>query len=449
LRECIFFINLRQAFLLTPQSSRRISSRTVLFTSVPDAYLDEEKLRLVFSGSAKRIWITQDTEKLDELVEERTKVAMKLEKAEVKLLKLANAARLKSVKKGASTEKDAPTGDAESGSLAARWIPKKKRPSHRLGALGLFGQKADTIEWCRHELERLIPEVEAAQATYRAGGTKAVPSVFVEFHTQSEAQAAAQVLIHHQALHMTPKIIGIRPEEVIWKNLKMPWWQKVVRRYAVIAIITVLIIFWAVPVAFVSSISQITYLRQRFPWLSFIDKIPSVVIGFVTGLLPTVALAILMSLVPIFLRLLAVFAGEPSESRAELFTQNAYFAFQVVQVFLVTTVSTSSSAAAGELAKNPGSVFSTLSTALPRSSNFYISYFIVQGLTIAAAVLSQVVGFIIFNILYRFLSGTPRSLYQKWTTLSAISWGKLLPIYTNIAVISMLPSPPKIRLSIH
>lgn len=58
---------------------------------------------------------------------------------------------------------------------------------------------------------------------------------------------------------------------------------------------------------------------------------------------------------------------------------------------------------------------------------------------VAASVLSQVVGFAIFTIIYKFLAKTPRAMYKKWSTLSAISWGSLLPVYTNIAVISKQP----------
>lgn len=68
-------------------------------------------------------------------------------------------------------------------------------------------------------------------------------------------------------------------------------------------------------------------------------------------------------------------------------------------------------------------------------SNFYVSYFIVQGLTISAGVLSQVVGFVIFTLMYKFLATTPRKMYTKWAGLSAISWGSTLPVFTNIAVI--------------
>ncbi len=202
-RETIFYINLRQAFLLSPVYANRVSARTVLFTSVPKAYLDEARLRKVFGDSVRRIWITGDTTKVDELVEERDKTAYKLESAEVELIKLANKERLKALKKGGAQAEAEPADehDAESGALAARWIPQKKRPTHKLGKFGLYGKKVDSINWARTRLEELIPATAAAQAEYRNGETAKVGGVFIEFAHQSDAQAAFQTLSHHQALH--------------------------------------------------------------------------------------------------------------------------------------------------------------------------------------------------------------------------------------------------------
>ncbi|KAI1658494.1 DUF221-domain-containing protein [Daldinia decipiens] len=438
LRESIFYVNLRQAFLLSPFYANRISSRTVLFVSVPDRYLDEARLRKIYGDSVKHVWITGDTEKLDDLVKERDKVAMKLEKAEVKLLKLANAQRIKSDKKdGSNDEKAEAPLDAESGSLAARWVPEKKRPTHRLGLLGLVGKKVDTINWCRTELGRIIPTVEAAQGEYRSGKCKKIPSVFIEFHRQADAESAYQVLSHHQALQMSPKYIGITPGEIVWSALKVSWWQRIIRRFAVLGFITALIVFWAVPVAVVGAISNINYLANQVFFLKWLLSIPAVVLGLIQGLLPSVALSILMSLVPVIMRLCAKLSGEPSLSRVELFTQNAYFFFQLIQGFLVVTIASSATVVAAQISQNPGSITSVLAENLPKASNFYISYFIVQGLGVASSILSQVTGFVIFTIMYKYLTGTPRALYKKWANLSAISWGSVLPVYTNIAVISI------------
>lgn len=278
LRECIFYINLRQAYLLSPHYANRISARTVLFTSVPDDFLDEAKIREMFNNSVRHVWIAGKTDKLDDMVAQRDKVAMKLEGAEVKLLKMVNKARSKAAKKGDAATRTGGDADTETGSIAARWIPDKQRPSHRLGFLGLVGEKVDTIDWSRTELHRTVPETEKMQAEWNAGNFDKTNAVFVEFMNQADAQAAFQVLTHHKALHMTPKVVGVTPEEVIWKNLSIPWWQIVIRRYAVYAFIAVLIIFWAIPVAIVGLIAQVNTLR-KLPGLTWIDSIPNVCWG--------------------------------------------------------------------------------------------------------------------------------------------------------------------------
>lgn len=54
--------------------------------------------------------------------------------------------------------------------------------------------------------------------------------------------------------------------------------------------------------AFVGAVSQINYLTKQFTWLEWINSIPPAILGVVTGLLPTIMLAVLMALVPIICR---------------------------------------------------------------------------------------------------------------------------------------------------
>lgn len=201
-RESIFYINLRQAYLLSPLYSSRISSRTVLYSSVPDDYLDKAKLKAMLGSQVRRIWFATDTKELEEKVEERDKVAMKLEAAETKLIQTANGNRLKSEKKG-----DGPAPEIVEAGAAAQYVNSKDRPTHKLKPL--IGKKVDTIDWCRSELKRLIPEVDRMQADQRNENCKKLNSVFVEFETLSEAQAAFQSLTHHQVLQMSPRFTGM------------------------------------------------------------------------------------------------------------------------------------------------------------------------------------------------------------------------------------------------
>lgn len=146
----------------------------------------------------KNVWVATDVNELDEKVAEREDAAMKLEGAETKLITMANAARLKALKKQGNVEEAEAAAEASSGeiahdepgSVAARWVQAKDRPTHRLKFL--IGKKVDTINWAREEIERLTPEIEELQAKHREGDAKLVSSVFVEFYLQSDAQGAYQ-----------------------------------------------------------------------------------------------------------------------------------------------------------------------------------------------------------------------------------------------------------------
>lgn len=220
-REMIFYINLRQAYLLSPLYAERISSRTVLFQSVPLNMANEAKIRRMFGDQLKNVWIASDADKLEEMVEERTKAAMKLEAAETKLIKLCNQARLKQKKKGEENiealQNPDPELGRESGSVAARWISPKQRPTHRLKPL--IGKKVDSINWAREEISRLNPLIQREQDMYRAGQLPPKNGVFVEFHRQTDAQAAYQMVAHHQPLHMSPRVIGLQPSEGVFATL--------------------------------------------------------------------------------------------------------------------------------------------------------------------------------------------------------------------------------------
>lgn len=158
---------------MSPAYANRLSSRTVLFTTVTDDYLSRDKIHQVFGPEkVKNVWLATDVSELDEKVAAREDAAMKLEAAETQLITMANANRHKALKKNkgnveeadAAPEMDgdaAAADDDESGSLAARWVKPSDRPTHRLTML--IGKKVDTINWTREEIERLTPEIEEMQ----------------------------------------------------------------------------------------------------------------------------------------------------------------------------------------------------------------------------------------------------------------------------------------------
>ena len=129
--------------------------------------------------------------------------------------------------------------------------------------------------------------------------------------------------------------------------------------------------------------------------------------------------------------------GVPSTAAVELRTQNFYFGFQVVQVFLVTTLSSAASSAVSDIINDPMSAAQMLSEKLPRASNFYIAYFILQGLTFSSGALLQIAGLVLSKVLGTVLDNTPRKMYQRWSTLAGMKWGTVFPVITNLCVIGM------------
>ncbi|KAK9462509.1 uncharacterized protein V1516DRAFT_633522 [Lipomyces oligophaga] len=423
-REFIYFISVRQAVLTSPYYWSRISFRTVLFQTVPESYLNERTILSLFP-EAKNVWINRSVAELEKKVAERDKLAIQLENAEVSLLKTAMKNKKKADKKNPELAGTAgPISD---------YVPDKKRPHRKLKFL--IGKKVDTIDYNRAKIGELNTEIRELQDEALTG--KRLNSCFVEFATPEAAFDAYQLVSHHVPLHMAPRFHGIAPETIIWPNMRILWWERLIRVFGTNAFITVLVIFWAIPVAAVGAISNITYLTDKVHFLRFILNCPKVLYGLITSLLPTILLAVLMMLLPIILRLMAKLSGAPSTSVVEYKVQNSYFAFQVVQVFLVTTITSSAASVVTQIVNDPTSAMSLLATNLPKSSNFFISYIILQGFSVGGGLFLQIVALIISKILPRILDGTPRKMFTRYIKLSSLGWGTIYPVYTNLAVISL------------
>lgn len=186
------------------------------------------------------------------------------------------------------------------GSVASLWIPTKKRPHHR--PIGNFLRRVDTIRWTRNRLRELNLLIFKTRRVVRRGEAGTVSAAFIEFDTQESAQAAQQVLAHHRPLQMSTRLLGIRPDEVIWSSLRMKWWELIMRRTGVLALVLAAIVFWSIPAAFVGLVSNVDSLIELAPFLKWIRLLPKLIVGFIQGFLPALALSLLMAAVPFMLR---------------------------------------------------------------------------------------------------------------------------------------------------
>ncbi|EMG49572.1 RSN1 Uncharacterized protein RSN1 [Candida maltosa Xu316] len=422
-RELFFYNSLKNAVLSSPKYAKRLACRTVLFQGVPDSLLDEKQAFKIFNG-VKRVYVARTSRELEYKVQERAAMVTKLENAENELMKKAVKSKRKADKKGIILE---PVDEISS------YVSEKNRP--KMKEKGFFSRKVDTIRYCQEHLPILDKEVKALQKKFR----KAMPlnSIFVEFENQYYAQLAYQSTVHHNPMRMAPAFIGLGPKDIIHANLRMFWWERITRRFLAVAAVTALVVFWAVPVAAVGTISNITFLTNKLPWLRWILKMPHALLGLVTGLLPTVLLSLLMFLLPMIIRVLARISGEISTAGVELWTQSAYYAFLMVNGFLVTALASSATATVTEIVEKPTSAMSILANKLPLSSNFYISYLVLQGFSIAGGSLFQIVGLFLYYILGTLFDNTVRKKWNRFSGLGTVSWGTVFPIFTQLASITL------------
>ncbi|KAF8135989.1 hypothetical protein K438DRAFT_1882078 [Mycena galopus ATCC 62051] len=479
--EMDHFVTTRQQFLISPTHAKSVQANTVLVTGIPSRYLNPAALHAMFKdlpGGVKRIWVNRNLRTLPDIYDRRMAACGKLESAETKLLSIAAKAHLKAAANGAAK-------DAEGRASGPPVVAKEDRPTHKLGFLGLFGEKVDSIDWARNEIavcNKLLAEGRRAMLSEMSDpnqtpeedehgfavhegdhedaeevveerkegkkgkkdvkdqGYPAVSSAFITFNRQIAAHMAENILLHHEPYRMAERYTEVSPMDVIWSNLGLNPYEMKVRLLLSYAATAALIIFWAIPVAFVGLVSNLHSLATTAVWLHWIDKIPSVVTGIISGILPPVLLAVLMMLLPIILRKFAIFEGIPKHTGVELSLMTRFFIFQVVHGFLIVTISSGIVAALPLLLKNPGSVPSTLATKLPAASTFFLTYMILQGLSGAAGGFLQIVPLIVYYVKLFLLGSTPRSVYGIKYGARSVAWGTTFPGVTLLVVIALVYS---------
>ncbi|KAK9371161.1 hypothetical protein V1509DRAFT_613788 [Lipomyces kononenkoae] len=452
--EMAAYITMRQTYLTSPQHRLRASATTVLIRAVPQSLCDAEKIRAIFDvfpGGVRNVWINRNLQKLSDKIVQRDQAAAKLEHAETVLIQKATIAHKRQLRKAQKSKKTAiaevsgiETLDG-SGTTTPAWknyLKEKDRPKHRVSkfqyfpALPGFAKKVDTIEWCREQLNKLNVEIEEMQQDETQ--YPFMNSCFIQFNNQIAAHMACQSLSSESPQHMVPRIIEINPNDVIWSNMRIKWWEALLRSMLSVGATGGLIFGWAFPVAFVGIISQLSYLTSALPFLDFINDMNPTIKGIVSGILPPAALAGLMALLPYILRLFASQRGAATGVRVEEIVQSSYFSFLFVQVFLVVTIASSITTVIQELTQNPTSIPGLLATNLPKASNFFFSYLILQGLTVSAAALLRVGQLFMKMLVGPLADVTARQKFTRLTTLSYVRWGTFYPIYTNLAAIGIV-----------
>ncbi|KAH8551573.1 hypothetical protein BGW37DRAFT_494178 [Umbelopsis sp. PMI_123] len=434
-RETKKYIQLRHEYLLDPEHVNSPEARTILVSGIPHDYNNVEALTSLFNkypGGVKRIWLNRKINGLPKQIDKRFKMVKGLEGAELKATKKTMAQHQ------ANSANSAQIG-VEGGNGV---IPEQSRPTHRVNPLPIpiplpcIGQKVDSISYYEDQIELLnksIHGLQSDQDSYRQ-----VNSAFIEFNQQIAAHMASQSIAHHKIMNMDPRYIEIAPEDIEWGNMNIDPWIRLIRQFASYCVSAAIIIFWAIPVAFVSSIASLDSLTKILPFLAPVTTLPTVAVGIIQGVLPAAALAILMALLPVVFTKLSSLEGIPRKSSIELALLHKYFVFQFFNVVLVSTIANAIFQAI-EIFQNPSSIIGTLASKLPQAATFFITYILLQATISAALELLQIVP-LILSWVFAFLTSTPRSIWNQKGVCPTVNLGTLIPAHTVMFVLGILYS---------
>jgi calcium permeable stress-gated cation channel len=418
--ERLQLIGVRQAYLLDEKMSVRLSARTVLFLNAPPEACQSENLKEYFGEDAEISWPLRDTGDLDDLVAKRTGTAHALESAEMDLI----VAAVKNQKS------DRRSGIGEDGEL----VPKSKRPTKR--SPPLVGSKYDPITKSRNEIGELSDRIEKV----RNAPGRTFPehtAIFVAFNSQAAAHRAFQRLRFGPPMPMEDRFLAVTPKEVLWKNLAMPVPNRLSKASVALFFVIAFTIFFSIPVGLIGTLSNAKELADRYEWLEWLNDLPPSVLGLLVGLVPPFLTSWFVSYVSKLFRHIAKLSGEPTVPQAELKVQAWYFVFSVFQVFLVTTFSSGAAAVVAKIAKDPQETPKLLAEALPKASNFYLTYFILQGTASAASSVlnySDLFEYLFYEYIW---DKTPREKFNTYASVKGTPWATWYPKFTNFLVIAL------------
>ena len=241
-------------------------------------------------------------------------------------------------------------------------------PTHRLGLLGFCGAVVNSRDYYTEKILKLNTEINAEQKKER----KRSSTAFVTFKTLKTQALASQALYSSSFLRFQVQPAP-EPRDIIWHNIGLFTYVKVLGRLAVLGILAVLMIFWSAPVVFIASLTTLSNLITLLPFLGFLADSPGVQ-GFLEGFLPTLSLSLFMTALPYLLRALIFFDFLPTHSAAERSVLSKHFFFLFVNVFLIVSVSGTIFNALDEIIHSPASMVESLARSLPLVSVFFSNY---------------------------------------------------------------------------
>ena len=415
----------------------------VLVENVPLEYRSNQKLReyleRLFPNQIRQVCVLQKTNQLNKLIQERQQNIETLEKAVA----------------------------------FTRAKPFKPAPQMKAGVTGIFstckgGEQVDTIPYCQSEIDRLNSEIDKERARLHdisdklheqelsssnrsfnplqsfKGAVKEdgqpASTAFVTFTSLRAKQPAIQCELSGKVDNMDCQSAPI-PNTIIWENILVP--QASQMYYTVIAacLLSVGVLFWAIPVTFVTGLANLNSLLDSFGLPTLNES--TFYYGIISGILPVVFLQLLMIVVYNAIEAFGKsFIRKKSMSEVDAYTFFWHQLYQFANLWLIL-IGGSIFNQLSELIENPGSVIKLIASALPGASFFFLNMIIMGSFFGVSMELSQFVPWIV-NVIKGKLLPEPMQTQRMLDTNTkppTIAWGRTLPSIVFIFLVTLIYMP--------
>ncbi|KAF8252786.1 DUF221-domain-containing protein [Wilcoxina mikolae CBS 423.85] len=442
-------VQVRQEYLGNQET---VTSKTIKLSGIPEELRSEGTLKKYLEklgiGKVENITICRQWKELDRLLDERQSTLRKLEEAHT--VYHTAKKRPKDLAILQSEQSESLIADAHSDEEAQPLIEGVPRRPHnhgrpqltkRYGKFKLKSKKVDAIDYLTFKLQKLDDKItEARRKEYRA-----TPLAFVTMDSVSAAQIATQTL-----LDPTPGALIARqapfPSGINWHNVYLSRTSRLWRGWSISISVTLLSVFWLIPVAALAGLWNMEEIRRIWPELADTVEANETLGSLVQTFLPTLVLTLLNVAVPYFYDWLSQYQGMISQEEVELSVISKNFFFTFFNLFLAFTVfgtaftfHTFWETLKGSF-KDTASIALLLANAVEGLGPFYVNLIILQGLGMFPLRLLQIDTVTLYPIT-KFGSKTPRD-YAELVKPALFQYGFYLPqpilIYIICIVYSVL-----------
>eukprot|EP01033_Poteriospumella_lacustris_P000880 gene880-633_t len=463
-------------------------SYTVIVENIPPEYRTSEKLReffdSLFPGEVLHASMAVHLEALNELVEERHSLLIKLEQAHAEWEASGRKTRPKVAKKswysfvcGATNKESAAdattdaidfysdqiaivseqifqlqqeaTNVSTSGnsifSRASNIVPEFLSESARALTGRISNVTSTVTSTVDNKLKTLVKDTKLNQLNNIVGDIdlniveKMVSgSALVTFRSRRTAAVAAQIPIlaeHASAVKVQP---APAPSDIVWANMDAS-----TEHTEGVAFLTSLmyyggLLFWSIVLTFISLISNLSYLQKYLPFLKSLDTTSY---AFLQGILPVVVMLVFLSLVPAVMAFVAERVERRKTSSAiQLEVFRWYFLYQISNVYLLL-IAGSTITSISDVINNPTAILEYVSSSLPTTSVFFINYIITTTFSGVPLNIVNIGPFLYYAFVRYFVPEkylTRRTLFEGPLASSTMAYGTALPSELYLVCIMLL-----------